>query len=114
MPLDSPSFLIELTYMYTQPRSFIQSRIQGWNPLVLCRCPSSVCRSPIWVDFRPLTLRQTLRRSISRGSAYRLANGGAIGSLLTVIISVCRRLKPLFRLTLSTEMAVFPASEASL
>ncbi|MFB2922694.1 hypothetical protein [Aerosakkonema funiforme] len=100
--------------MYTQPRSFTQSRIQGWNPLVLCRCPGSVCRSPICVYFRPLTLLQTLLRSISHKSAYRLANGAGIASLLTVIIPVCRRLKPLSRFPFSTEMAVFPASEASL
>ena len=113
LPLDSPSFLIELAYIYTHPRSFTQSRIKDWNPLLLLRCLGSFCSSPICVYFRPLTLLQTLRRSILRGSVFRLVNGTVIGSLLTIIIPFCRRLKPLIRFPLSTEVTEFPASEVS-
>lgn len=111
LPLDSPDYSIELTYIYTHPRSFTQGRFQPWNPLLLCCCLGSVYRSPVCVCFRPLTLLQTLRRSISRGSAYRLANGTVTSSLLTAIIRVYRRLKPLPCVPLHSKEMEFPASE---
>ena len=95
LPLDSPDCSIELTCIHTHLRSFTQSRIQPWNPLLLCCCLGSVCSSLVYVCFRPLTVLQTQRRSISRASAYRLVNGAVTSSLLIVIIAVCRRLKPI-------------------
>ncbi len=108
LPLDSPDCSIELTCIHTHLRSFTQGRIQPWNPLLLCCCLGSVYSSPICVYFRPLTLLQTLsklcfanvRRSIHKGSAYRLINGAVIGSLLILIIAICRHLKLLARFPL--------------
>ncbi len=88
LPLDSRDYSVELTCTHTHLRSFTQSRLQLWNPLLLCCCLGSVYSSPACVYFRPLTLLQTWRRSISRGSAYRLVNGALAGSLLTLIIPV--------------------------
>jgi hypothetical protein len=110
LPLDSPSFLIELTYIYTHLRSFTQSRFKLWNPLLLFRYLGAVCSSPIYVYFRPLTLLQTLRRSISRPSAYRLVNGAVIGSLLLVILAVCRRINSLLCVPLWSKDLEFPVS----
>ncbi len=100
LPLDSPDCSIELTCIHTHLRSFTQGRIQPWNPLLLCRCLGSVCSSLICVYFRPLTLLQTWRRSIHKGSAYRLVNGAVMSSLLTLIIAICRPLKRLSRFPL--------------
>ncbi len=95
LPLDSPLFLALSLPFNTHPRSFTQDRFQSRNLLLLCCCLGSVYSSLVCVYFRPLTLLQTLWRSISRGSAYRLINGAVTSSLLTVIIPVYRRLKPL-------------------